>query len=115
MAKKTYYDITNMLMTKAQYMILLGQRANGKSYQAKLTVLTNAYENGRKFVYLRRWKEDIKTKAIDKYFGDMNIQKITKGEYDAIVAWNGGIYFSKKNEKGQTIKSKEIGVYCALN
>ena len=45
----------------------------------------------------------------------MNIQKITKGEYDSIVAWNGGIYFSKKNEKGQTVKSKEIGVYCALN
>ena len=107
MAKKTYYDITNILMTKAQYMILLGQRSNGKSYQAKLTVLKNAYENERKFVYLRRWKEDIKTKAIDKYFGDMNIQKITNGEYDTIVAWNGGIYFARKNEKGQTIKSKE--------
>ena len=115
MAKKTYYDITNILMTKAQYMILLGQRSNGKSYQAKLTVLKNAYETERKFVYLRRWKEDIKTKAIDKYFGDMNIQKITNGEYDTIVAWNGGIYFARKNEKGQTIKSKEIGVYCALN
>lgn len=115
MAKKNYYDITNMLMTKAQYMILLGQRSNGKSYQAKLTVLTNAYENGRSFVYLRRWKEDIKTKAIVKYFDDMNIQKITKGEYDTIVVWNGGIYFSKKNEQGQTIKSKEIGIYCALN
>ena len=50
MAKKTYYDITNILMTKAQYMILLGQRSNGKSYQAKLTVLKNAYETERKLV-----------------------------------------------------------------
>lgn len=115
MAKKTYYDISNMLATKAQYMMLLGQRANGKSYQAKQTVLTNAYDNGRKFVYLRRWREDIKTKAIDKYFGDMNISKITKGEWDSILAWNGALYFSKKDEKGNTIKSKEIGMYCALN
>ena len=56
MAKKKYYDISNMLSTKAQYMMLLGQRANGKSYQAKKTVLSNAFKTGRKFVYLRRWK-----------------------------------------------------------
>lgn len=48
--KKKYYDISNLLKTKAQYMILLGQRANGKSYQAKLTVLKEAYENNRWFV-----------------------------------------------------------------
>ena len=30
MSKVNYYDITNMLKTKAQYMMLLGQRANGK-------------------------------------------------------------------------------------
>ena len=65
MAKKHYYDISSMLATKAQYMILLGQRSNGKSYQAKMTVLTNAYKNKRKFVYLRRWKEDIKQKSTE--------------------------------------------------
>ena len=53
--KKEYYDITNMLKTDAQYMILLGQRANGKSYQAKTTVIKDAYLNGKRFVYLRRW------------------------------------------------------------
>ena len=47
MAKKKYYDITNLLNTKAQYMILLGQRANGKSYQCKKTVLEAAYEHDR--------------------------------------------------------------------
>ena len=45
MAKKKYYDIKNLLETKAQYMILLGQRANGKSYQCKKTVLEDAYNN----------------------------------------------------------------------
>ena len=45
----------------------------------------------------------------------MPIAKITKNEYDGIVAWNGTIYFSKINEKGEKVKGKEIGKYCALN
>lgn len=115
MAKIKYYDISNVLKTNAQYIILLGQRANGKSYQAKKTVLESAYNEDRKFVYLRRWKEDIKTKAIASYFADMPISKITNGEYTGIVAWNGNIYFTYEDEKGNTVKGKEIGKYCALN
>lgn len=113
--KKNYYDISNILKTHAQYMILLGQRANGKSYQAKLTALKNAYENKRKFVYLRRWKEDIKTKAVESYFGDMNIHAITNGEYDTIVAWGGELYFGKIADEGKISKGEKIGKYCALN
>ena len=59
-----YYDISNVLKTEAQYIILLGQRSNGKSYQAKLTVLKNAYETERKFVYLRRYKTELKQAMI---------------------------------------------------
>ena len=62
---------------------------NGKSYQAKKTVIDNAYHNDRKFVYLRRYKADIKTKAVESYFEDMPISKMTKGEYDGVIAWNG--------------------------
>lgn len=112
---KKYYDISNVLKTKAQYIILLGQRANGKSYQVKKTVLENAYNNKRKFIYLRRYKADIKTKSVETYFADMPISKITNGEYTGIVAWNGSIYFSYVDDKGNTIKGVEIGKYCALN
>lgn len=115
MKKKKYYDITNLLQTKAQYMILLGQRANGKSYQAKLTVLTDAYKNNRWFVYLRRYKADIKTKSVEAYFSDMDINAITKGEYDTIVAWNGALYFGLHTETGEIAKGTEIGRYCSLN
>lgn len=115
MAKKKYYDISNMLSTNAQYMMLLGQRANGKSYQAKLTVLNNAFKTGRKFVYLRRWKEDIKAKAVNAYFGDMPIREITYGEYDGVRAWNGELFFYRRGEDDEIIKSECIGRYCALN
>ena len=113
--KKKYYDISNLLKTKAQYMILLGQRANGKSYQAKKTALTAAYEQDRWFVYLRRYKADIKAKSVEAYFSDMNISEITKGEYEGLTAWNGSIYFTIRNEKDELVKGKEIGKYCALN
>lgn len=113
--KKKYYDISNLLKTKAQYMILLGQRANGKSYQCKKTVLEDAYNNDRWFVYLRRYKADIKTKAVEAYFEDMDIKAITNNVYEGIIAWNGSIYFSMRNDKDELIRGKEIGKYCALN
>lgn len=116
MARKKYYDISAMLETKAQYMMLLGQRANGKSYQAKYTVIEHAYKNLRKFVYLRRWREDIKAKSVEAYFGDVPVSKITKGEWTSIKAWNGEIYFSRFDiETGKDIKSEPIGRFCALN
>lgn len=116
MAKKQYYDISNLLSTKAQYLMLLGQRANGKSYQAKLTVLKKAYEENKWFVYLRRYKADIKQNSVESYFLDMPIDKITGGDYTGICAWNGDIYFTNYDEDKQaTVKGLKIGRYCALN
>ena len=37
--KKQYYNIKPLLQHPANYYILLGMRANGKSYQVKLTAL----------------------------------------------------------------------------
>lgn len=104
-----------MLSTNAQYMILLGQRANGKSYQAKVTALKAAYYDDKRFVYLRRWREDIKTKAVQAYFGDVPVYTITNGEYDHIKVWNGEIFFARFNEEGKEEKSNCIGRACALN
>lgn len=116
MAKKIrYYDMTNVLSTGAQYLMLLGQRANGKSYQAKKHVLTKAYKTGEKFVYLRRYREDIKQKNVTAYFADMPIREITKGEWQDVEAYAGSIYFTRYTEDAKKEKSKEIGRYCALN
>ena len=81
MAKREYYDISNLLSTDANWLMLLGKRANGKSYQVKMTCLTDAYENDVEFVYLRRYSEDIKQYAVTSYFDDMPISKITKRKY----------------------------------
>jgi hypothetical protein len=64
---------------------------------------------------LRRYKADIKAKAVEAYFEDMDINAITQGEYQYIIAWSGTIYFGLLNDKGELVKGKEIGRYCALN
>lgn len=114
MAKKQYYDIKNLLSTKAQYMMLLGQRANGKSYQVKKTMLEAAYNREAKFVYLRRWKADITTNAVEAYFEDMPINKITHGEYDRVKAWRNNLYFTTV-DGDKEVRGPLIGRYCALN
>lgn len=114
MAKRNYYDITNLLSTEAQYMMLLGQRSNGKSYQVKKTVIERALK-GQKFVYLRRWKADLKQSYVTSYFEDMPISKLTKKKYDKLKALNGKIYFVKEAEGKKKEEKLEIGRYCALN
>lgn len=114
--KKRYYDLSKLLGCKCYWMILYGMRSNGKSYQVKLRALKRAYENDERFVYLRRWSEDIKQKQVATYFDDMNIREITKGEYCAVSAFQGFFYFANVTEEGKVERSPEpIGRYCALN
>lgn len=115
MAKREYYDISSLLSTKAEYMMMLGKRANGKSYQVKTTVIKEAYEKGNKFVYLRRYIADLKQKAVTSYFDDMPIKKLTKGKWQGIEAMFGYIYFINRDEEGKIKEKEEIGRYCALN
>ena len=103
------------MKTKAQYLLLLGSRSSGKSYQAKEEALIQAYEGKSTFVYLRRWSKDVKYAAVESYFNDMPISKYTKGEYDGVKAWNGYLYFTTTADDGTRITGKRIGRYCGLN
>ena len=76
-----------MLKTEAEYMILLGQRSNGKSYQVKKVCIEDAMK-GNKFVYMRRWKDDIKQRNVSSYFDDMPVAQLTKGRWDGVQAIN---------------------------
>lgn len=115
MAKKQYYDISNILKTNASFMMLLGQRSNGKSFQVKKTVLEAAYHHDKLFVYLRRWERDIKQDYVTEYFSDMPIKEITNGVYTGVLAYQGYIYFYNLDDDNKIVKGKTIGRYLALN
>lgn len=115
MRKKKYYNIKPLLKTKAAYMILLGMRANGKSYAAKYEALTKAFQDQVNFVYLRRWREDIKQANVEAYFSDMPIERITEGQYTYVAAYQSYLYFANVGEDGKIERGRRIGRYCALN
>lgn len=133
--KKVYYSIVNIMKLFAEYNILLGQRANGKSYQVKNEVaLKDAWDyiNGRlsttrlcekgksrktgKFTYLRRWATDVKAGAVEEYFADSKkaIKEITEGMYDGIRAYGGVLYFVGSDADGNRVQSADIGRYHSL-
>lgn len=117
MAKRKYYNIANLLSVGAEYNLLLGKRSNGKSYQVKKLALEEAYNEGKKFVYLRRWQMDIKQSNVSDYFNDMPIKDITHDEYIGVTAYQGYIYFYNVDEDhdNKIIRGPLIGRYCALN
>lgn len=109
MAKK-YYSLDNMKKTNCQYRMLLGEKSNGKSYAVKSELIKDYWENGRRFVYMRRYREDLKTVDIEAYFSDAPVEKITKGKYHRISVYQGNIYLSNYDEKNDKfIKGDCIG------
>ena len=112
---KKYYSLDKLLSTGCHYMILYGMRANGKSYAVKKHVIEQALK-GEKFVYLRRWKEDIKEKDVSCYFDDMPIRELTHNKYVGIMAYRGYFYFYDVGEDDKPVRAADsIGRYCALN
>lgn len=106
---------------KLQYLILLGQRSNGKSYAVKERAVINAYKDGREFIYLRRYDEDIKDYNTELYFDDLQISKITNNEYDCIMIYRKRIYLGNRarvDDEGNETDAKRgkcIGYVQSLN
>lgn len=104
-----YYSLKGIKKLNCEYNILLGERANGKSYSVKDEVLKNAWQNKEEFIYLRRWKEDIRRVSIVNYFADMDIKKYTRGCYDSIEVYQSEIFFSTLQPDGKKKRGMRIG------
>lgn len=133
-SKQQYYRLNNLLPNRATYNLLLGERSNGKSFAVKEAVLWQAYNecdyceyittgnkvhtNRYMFGYLRRWRDEIKSRDVEKYFDDFSGDKIldiTNGEYNSIMCYRQDIYFSKIDENGVAKRGKMIGSTFAIN
>lgn len=123
MSKISYYSIKPLLDAApgCSIYMLIGQRANGKSYQVKKEcLLKDAYKGMNKgsgrFVYLRRWREDIKQDYVTAYFDDMPFLEITEGKYTGVTCYQGKIFFTYLDEDEKVCRAlPEIGRAWALN
>lgn len=125
MKKKKHYTLDAINKIQAQYKIILGERSPGKSYAVKKQCLQQAWNNDIFFVYLRRWKDDIKIEKIESYFADMTkndygekeIYNITHGACDCITVYRNGIFLSKTDiNSGKVDRIKQVGyAMCLMN
>lgn len=118
-----YTDVKKIIdANKLHYLVMVGQRSNGKSYAAKELALRNAMK-GEQFTYLRRHKEDIQDYMILEYFADMMvpdkrgknaIQRISKDKYNSIAVYRKGIYFATRDGEKET-RGEQAGFAHALS
>ena len=112
----THKELTSIVnKAKLRYIIVLGQRSNGKSYAVKSKFILDAYHYGKEFIYLRRYKEDITDYLTEQYFEDCPVKDLTDGEYNFISIYRKTIYLANLDEEGNIKRGKVIGYARALN
>lgn len=72
MKKNIYYDKSKILGYNALTNVILGERGVGKTYGFKLHCVKKCIEDQREFIYLRRYKTEIKAKEMQTFFEDIN-------------------------------------------
>lgn len=115
MAKQKYYTLDNILKENCEYLLLLGERSNGKSYAVKHFCINEYLKNGTKFIYLRRYTVETKNAMVEAYFNDVDIKKISKGKYDSITIYRSEIFLSHTDEKGKLVRDESMGMVMSLS
>lgn len=139
MSKKIiHYNLDPIDSEGANFNIIWGERSNGKSYQVKHKkgvlqclqggqrftcsyldkehVIKEHLESGFRFILMRRLKEELTPAFIEQYFADVDIDKITDGEYNCITTYRKQIFLGiYDHETGKTTRGKMIGYAAALS
>jgi hypothetical protein len=133
-----HYSIDEIDKKGALFNIIWGERSNGKSYQVKHKkgvesylfgqntylssftdkekIFNHVVKSGSRFILMRRWKEEITTEKIEKYFADVDVLKLTDGKYNCITMYRKTLYLSNYNyESGKTTRHEVIGYVVALS
>lgn len=121
--KERYVQRKFIHSIKSNYVVILGQRSNGKSFAVKEDIIKNCLENGEEFAYIRRYKEDCKQYMVEEYFADIirdkkgkeHLKEWSKGEYNFISTFQQGIYLSKIDENGKVTRGKRLGRMFAVS
>ena len=89
--------------------LIIGEKSNGKSYQVKHKKAVKHYiDTGKRFILLRRWREDISNLWIEQYFSDVDVSNLTENKYNCITCYRKALYFSNYNqETGKTTRRRK--------
>lgn len=120
--QKEYFTVKQLkqVAKDCNYLLLLGERGNGKSYAVKSDVLTQAYKSivegkcYKQIGYIRRFDMDSKDSKTEPYWADMPVQEITNNEYSCISVFRKKIYFANIDDNGKPVRGVCIGQCFAL-
>ena len=120
--KGKYFTVADLKKIEkgCNYLILIGERANGKSYAVKQHLLQQAFKNidgkicNKEFAYIRRFDLECKDSVVEPYFSDMPISSITDGMYSMISVYRKRIYFANMDDDGKVVRGVCIGHCFAL-
>ena len=112
-----HYNLDTIDSIGARFNLIYGERSNGKSYQVKHKKAVEKYiKTGKRFILMRRFREEISSEKIEQYFQDVDVSKLTKGKYNCITLYRKILYFSiYDNETGKTKRYEKIGYVVALS
>lgn len=109
--KKGFFDPLKMILYSTLYIIVFGERSNGKTFGALLCALIRFFLYGEYFAYVRRWDEDFRPKAMGKLFGGLEklkvIEYLSGGQYTHVVCRSRMFYLAYWDEMGNEILSPQ--------
>ena len=84
--KIRYWNINPILSTKSDINLIIGQRSNGKTYGVCKYFLQQYKKTKKRFVYIRRWDEDIKGFRAEQLFMPLQneIESLFGSEYTVV-------------------------------
>lgn len=121
--KTKYFTINDLKNVErgCDWLFLLGERANGKSYSIKQHLLKQAFDSidgktcTRQLAYIRRFDLDCRDSVCEPYFADMPISEITNGLYTMVSVYRKRIYFANIDDNLKVIRGACIGQCFALS
>ena len=109
--KSGFFDPLKMILYKTLYIIVFGERSNGKTFGALLCALIRYFLFGEYFAIVRRWDEDFRPKAISRLFGGLEkygvIEYLSGGEWNHVVHRSRMFYLATWDENGAEIIAPE--------
>lgn len=114
--KIVHYNLDEIDTHNALFNLIWGERSNGKSYQVKHKKAVEYYlKTGKRFILVRRHKDEITTEKIERYFSDVDVEKLTDGKYNCISFYRRELFLSKYDaENCKTARYEKIGYVIAL-
>lgn len=117
--KSGFFNPLLLLVYCTLYIIVYGERSNGKTFAALLCALVRYFLYGELFAIVRRWDEDFRPKSVNRLFGGLEklgvISYLSGGEYNHIIHRSRMFYLATWDENGEeVIAPQPIGFAFAL-